>query len=63
MSEQKVGREIMKEDFNEQFADRDDAQVIFGLNPNPKISAVAYHLSPETGRHIGLRVWMVVEKR
>lgn len=46
VSEQKVGREIMKEDFNEQFADRDDAQVIFGLNPNPKISAVAYRLSP-----------------
>lgn len=46
VSEQKVNREIEKADFNEQFADGDDAQVIFGLNPNPKISAVAYHVSP-----------------
>lgn len=47
VSEQKVSQEIEKADFNEQFADGDDAQVIFGLNPNPKISAVAYHLSLE----------------
>jgi superfamily II DNA or RNA helicase len=47
VSEQKVSREIAKADFNEQFADGDDAQVIFGLNPNPKISAVAYRVSPE----------------
>ncbi|RCJ72536.1 restriction endonuclease subunit R, partial [Klebsiella pneumoniae] len=47
VSEQKVNREIEKADFNEQFADGDDAQVIFGLNPNPKISAVAYHVSPQ----------------
>lgn len=47
VSEQKVGREIEKADFKEQFADGDDAQVIFGLNPNPKISAVAYHVSPK----------------
>jgi superfamily II DNA or RNA helicase len=46
VSEQKVSREIQKANFNEQFADGDDAQVIFGLNPNPKISAVAYHVSP-----------------
>lgn len=46
VSEQKVNREIEKADFNEQFADGDDTQVIFGLNPNPKISAVAYHVSP-----------------
>lgn len=47
VSEHKVSREIEKADFNEQFADGDDAQVIFGLNPNPKISAVAYHVSPK----------------
>ncbi|WP_281661231.1 DEAD/DEAH box helicase [Microvirgula aerodenitrificans] len=47
VSEYKVSREIEKADFNEQFADGDDAQVIFGLNPNPKISAVAYHVSPK----------------
>jgi superfamily II DNA or RNA helicase len=47
VSEHKVSREIEKADFNEQFADGHDAQVIFGLNPNPKISAVAYHVSPK----------------
>lgn len=47
VSEQKVSREIERADFNEQFADGDDAQVIFGLNPNPKISAVAYHVLPK----------------
>ena len=47
VSEQKVCREIEKAEFNEQFADGDDAQVIFGLNPNPKISAVAYQVSPK----------------
>lgn len=47
VSENKVSREIEKADFNEQFAEGDDAQVIFGLNPNPKISAVAYHVSPK----------------
>lgn len=47
VSEQKVGREIQKAEFNEQFAEGDDAQVIFGLNPNPKISAVAYHVPPK----------------
>lgn len=46
VSEQKISREIEKANFNEQFSDGDDAQVIFGLNPNPKISAVAYHVSP-----------------
>ncbi|WP_417667234.1 DEAD/DEAH box helicase [Pseudidiomarina sp.] len=45
VSEQKVAREIVRADFNEQFANGDDAQVIFGLNPNPKISALAYHVS------------------
>uniref|UniRef100_UPI003A9334CF DEAD/DEAH box helicase n=1 Tax=Marinobacter sp. TaxID=50741 RepID=UPI003A9334CF len=47
VSEQKVAREIVRADFNEQFANGDDAQVIFGLNPNPKISALAYHVSPK----------------
>lgn len=47
VSEEKVSREIEKADFNEQFVDGDDAQVIFGLNPNPKISAVAYHVSAQ----------------
>ena len=45
VSEQKVSREIERADFSEQFADGKDAQVIFGLNPNPKISAVAYRVS------------------
>ena len=46
VSENKVTREIEKAKFNEQFADREDAQKIFKLNLNPKISAVAYHVSP-----------------
>ncbi|WP_122456429.1 DEAD/DEAH box helicase [Pseudomonas viridiflava] len=50
VSEQKVSREVEKADFSEQFANGDDAQVIFGLNPTPKISAVAYHVSPENWR-------------
>jgi superfamily II DNA or RNA helicase len=47
VSEERVGREIEKADFNEQFVGGDDAQIIFGLNPNPKISAVAYHVQPK----------------
>lgn len=62
VSEQKIGREIEKADFNEQFADGDDAQVIFGLSPSPKISAAAYNVSPKTGHHSVHRVWMYAEK-
>ncbi|WP_223453794.1 DEAD/DEAH box helicase [Pseudomonas sp. GL-RE-19] len=47
VSQEKVTHEIEKEVFTEQFTDGDDAHVIFGLNPNPKISAVAYHISAE----------------
>lgn len=57
VSELKVSREIEKADFSEQFADGGDAQAIFGLNPNPKISAVAYHVAvpnwtPERARDL-----------
>lgn len=45
VSEEKITREIKKAEFDEQFDGQDDAQVILGLNPNPKISAVAYHVS------------------
>lgn len=60
VSEKKVSREIEKADFNDQFANGDDAQVIFGLNPNPKISAVAYRVSsgdwtPYQAQHLGGR--------
>ncbi|MEA9491780.1 DEAD/DEAH box helicase [Xanthomonas campestris] len=47
VSEQKVTREVEKAEFSDQFADGDDAHLIFGLNPNPKISAVAYHVLPK----------------
>ena len=46
VSEDKVTREIEKANFIEQFAGREDDQEIFKLNPTPKISAVAYHVSP-----------------
>lgn len=47
VSEQKVTREVEKAEFSDQFAKGDDAHLIFGLNPNPKISAVAYHVLPK----------------
>lgn len=47
VSQEKVSKEIEKESFSEQFSDEKDADTIFGLNPNPKISATAYHLSPK----------------
>ncbi|KJZ39933.1 MULTISPECIES: DEAD/DEAH box helicase [Pseudomonas] len=57
VSHEKVNREIEKEAFTDQFSDDDDAEEIFGLNPNPKISAVAYHVNleqwtPERARNI-----------
>ncbi len=57
VSHEKVSREIEKETFTDQFSDDDDAAEIFGLNPNPKISAVAYHVGleqwrPEQARNI-----------
>lgn len=45
VSHDKINREIEKEAFTEQFPDDDDTVDIFGLNPNPKISAVAYHVA------------------
>ncbi|HBZ8223096.1 TPA: DEAD/DEAH box helicase family protein [Escherichia coli] len=47
VSQEKVSFEIEKEVFNEQFSDDTDSDSIFGLNPNPKVSALAYHLSPK----------------
>lgn len=60
VSHEKVSREIEKETFTDQFSDDDDAAEIFGLNPNPKISAVAYHVGlenwrPEQARNIAHR--------
>lgn len=56
VSHEKISREIQKERFTEQFSDDDDAVEIFGLNPNPKVSAVAYrlehdHWKPEQARN------------
>ncbi|WP_301213690.1 DEAD/DEAH box helicase [Yersinia sp. 22-579] len=47
VSQEKVSFEIEKEVFNEQFSDDTESDSIFGLNPNPKVSAMAYHLSPK----------------
>lgn len=56
VSHDKINREIEKETFTEQFPDDADAEDIFGLNPNPKISAVAFHVErdhwrPEQAEH------------
>ncbi|WP_338444659.1 DEAD/DEAH box helicase family protein [Pseudomonas sp. LTR0] len=50
VSQEKIAREIEKEAFTEQFSDDADAEDIFGLNPNPKVSAVAYHVELENWR-------------
>lgn len=47
VSEEKVRAEIEKEEFSEQFSEDKESDSIFGLNPNPKVSAMAYHLSPK----------------
>jgi superfamily II DNA or RNA helicase len=56
VSQDKIAREIEKETFTEQFPDDTDSEDIFGLNPNPKISAIAYHVErdqwrPEKANH------------
>ncbi|PHH39052.1 DEAD/DEAH box helicase [Pseudomonas putida] len=56
VSQDKITREIEKETFTGQFPDDADAEDIFGLNPNPKISAIAYHVErddwrPEKAKH------------
>lgn len=47
VSQEKVSFEIEKEAFSEQFSDDTESDSIFGLNPNPKVSAMAYRLSPK----------------
>lgn len=56
VSQDKIAREIEKETFIEQFPEDANAEDIFGLNPNPKISAIAYHVElecwrPEKAKH------------
>lgn len=56
VSQDKIAREIEKETFTEQFPEDADAEDIFGLNPTPKISAIAYHVElddwrPEKAKH------------
>ncbi|TRN91813.1 restriction endonuclease subunit R, partial [Pseudomonas syringae] len=56
VSSDKINREIEKEEFSDQFSDDPDSEEILGLNPNPKISAVAYHVDldkwrPEAAEH------------
>lgn len=48
VSNDKITREIEKEAFSGQFSDDPDSEEILGLNPNPKISAVAYHAEQES---------------
>lgn len=56
VSNDKITREIEKEAFSGQFSNDPDSDEILGLNPNPKISAVAYHVDldkwqPEKAEH------------
>lgn len=44
VSHDKIEKEIQKEEFAAQFEENDGANNILALNPNPKISAIAYHL-------------------
>ncbi|MGF6114859.1 superfamily II DNA or RNA helicase [Janthinobacterium lividum] len=44
VSEEKIQREILREEFSEQFDD-EDGKTILALNPNPNISARAYKLN------------------
>ncbi|MCE8022487.1 DEAD/DEAH box helicase family protein [Halomonas sp. MCCC 1A11036] len=50
VSHEKINREIEKEAFTEQFSDNTNAENIFGLNPNPKVSAVAFHVARDHWR-------------
>ena len=56
VSNDKIEREIKKEAFNGQFLNDPDSDEILGLNPNPKISAIAFHVDldkwqPKKARH------------
>ncbi len=50
VSNDKIEREIEKEAFSGQFSKDPDSDEILGLNPNPKISAVAYHVDQDKWR-------------
>lgn len=50
VSNEKIDREIKKEAFTEQFLNDPDSDEILGLNPNPKISAVAFHVERDKWR-------------
>lgn len=44
VSENKIKREVLREEFSSQFEDDEDGREILSLNPEPNISAIAYHL-------------------
>lgn len=50
VSTEKIDREIKKDEFFEQFSNNLDSDKILGLNPNPKISAVAFHVEKDKWR-------------
>lgn len=54
VSHEKIEKEIRKEEFAAQFEEDDDASKILALNPNPKISAVAYHLPKDQWRPVNI---------
>ncbi|MBF8668374.1 DEAD/DEAH box helicase family protein [Pseudomonas putida] len=60
VSKEKIQREVAKEAFSGQFSSDPDSDDILGLNPNPKISAVAYHVdrdkwTPDKAQYFSLK--------
>lgn len=50
VSTEKIDRELKKEAFTGQFSNDPHSDEILGLNPNPKISAVAFHVDNDKWR-------------
>lgn len=46
VSENKIGREVERQDFEAKFEGNDDAEKIVSLNPKPNTSAIAYRVNP-----------------
>lgn len=50
VSEEKISREVERQDFEAKFEGSDDAEKIVALNPRPHISAIAYRVNPSGWR-------------
>jgi len=50
VSEEKIGREVERQEFEDKFEGETDAERIIALNPHPKTSGIAYRVSAEKWR-------------